>query len=319
MTGCRTVDSLLAECPDFWCSRQLWRVLQQGSLVEADPAFFASQLVAVLQSARHSSGNSSGSSSKGRREPEDAAEQRHGAARHSSGNGSRSSKRRRESGEAVEREHHAARDSTGSSSSKGRRESEEATERRHRAARGLRAAVDDFVVGCPTAVLCRRLLHLLPPGDIVAAAIALIDHLPCHTDRQLAPAAASMSASCHDTPATPRSASRRDPAAASGRAGAASSVAQLPTAATSRSASRQDTASASCRDGAASSVAQSPAAARQLALRALIGSCREKGLTSLLVSHSAVLHSDHMLRWLQEDEEGAQVGAAVIPLFLSGL
>lgn len=233
LTGCRTVDNLLAECPDFWCSRQLWSVLRHGPLVEADPGFFASQLVAVLQSARHGSGDNGRNSSSGKGQPE----------------------------------------------------SEEAAERRHRAARRLRVAVDEFVGECPSAVLCRRLLHLLLPGDIVAAARALVDHLPCQTDRQLEPSTASKSAS-RDTPATPRSPSRGDLATTSGRDGAASSMAQSPT-------------------------------ARQLALQALTVGCSQQGLSSLLVSHSAVLNSEHMLRWLQEDEEGAQVGATSLPLFAS--
>lgn len=232
----RTVGNLVRECPDFWRSRQLWSILRHGHLVEADPSFFASQMIAVLKSACRTTTTSC------------------------RGDGS---------------------------SNSGAQNSDQASHRQHRAARRLSAAVDEFVGATSNAVLCRRLLHLLPAKDTLAAAVALVGHLPRHADRQINRQTA------HSAAKQPPS---REPFSTSG---------ELPRA-------QAEAPPESCGSRGTSRAASQPfvsqmLTARQLAMRALVSSCGQLDLTGLLVCHAAVVRSDHMLRWLQEDEDSAQV------------
>jgi hypothetical protein len=161
--------------------------------------------------------------------------------------------------------------------------SEEAFDRRRHAARRLTAAIDAFVSSSPYTVLCRQLLHLLPPKDAVAAAHVLTRHLHGQTEH------------------------------VHGRTVRHMGVKEL-----SQSVPGRTSGSTSCgRSTEADMAASSPSsdsmlAARQLAMHALLAdmsdsSTQYQDLNSLLVAHGAVIRSGHMLRWLCDDPDGAQV------------
>lgn len=76
-----TVRNLLADCPRFWASQELHNSLQDGQLVRQDSAFFAQQLLAILNRSKADSQQQRGCATRGGSSSRDGNRDRHAADR----------------------------------------------------------------------------------------------------------------------------------------------------------------------------------------------------------------------------------------------